>query len=362
MLSIRDFGVTFSWQGTTVRNIATLAQEAESLGFGHFWVPEAWGLESFSTTAYLLALTKKIKIGTGVVNVFSRSAALIGMACATLDQISLGRFMLGIGTSGRGLIERWHKAKFERPLCRTLEYIDDIRRVSRGLPIEQSDSEIGRGTFRLFTSPMGKDIEIYLGAIGDGNLKLAGEHADGAILAHYPLSLLGHAIGCVSSSSRGLGEGRSESEKEEKEKKIFAYYPLKIVPEGSRAEEEEAKMRILKNIAFYVASMGSYYAKNLSKLGFSEQVSKIREVYASKGSEDAARAVGVELLEELAFIGTPSSVVQKLLSKIGENLEAEQAIGSVRVHPVFSFEVRSIEDTNEAVSSLRALASQFAQK
>jgi alkanesulfonate monooxygenase SsuD/methylene tetrahydromethanopterin reductase-like flavin-dependent oxidoreductase (luciferase family) len=208
-----------------------------------------------------------------------------------------------------------------------LEYIDDIRRVSRGLPIEQSDSEIGRGTFRLFTSPMGKDIEIYIGAIGDRNLKLAGEHADGAILAHYPLSLLGHAIGCVSSSSRGLGEGRSESEKEEK-KKIFAYYPLKIVPEGSRAEEEEAKMRILKNIVFYVASMGTYYAKNLSKLGFSEQVSKIREVYASKGSEDATRAVGVELLEELAFIGTPSSVVQKLLSKIGENSEAEQATRS----------------------------------
>jgi alkanesulfonate monooxygenase SsuD/methylene tetrahydromethanopterin reductase-like flavin-dependent oxidoreductase (luciferase family) len=191
MLSIRDFGVTFSWQGTTVRNIATLAQEAESLGFGHFWVPEAWGLESFSTTAYLLALTKKIRIGTGVVNVFSRSAALIGMACATLDQISLGRFMLGIGTSGRGLIERWHKAKFERPLCRTLEYIDDIRRVSRGLPIEQSDSEIGRGTFRLFTSPMGKDIEIYIGAIGDRNLKLAGEHADGAILAQI-LSFMLH--------------------------------------------------------------------------------------------------------------------------------------------------------------------------
>ncbi len=325
MPRLDQFGVTIDWQGATIPAITAVAAEADAHGFGYFWIPEAWGLEALSTAGYLLEATKKIRIGTGVLNVYSRSAALIGMSCATLDQIAAGRFMLGLGTSGRALVEDWHGMRFEKSLARTKEYVEVIRKVVKGETVDYDGQTLKLKRFRLFTKPIASSLEILLGAIGEKNLELAGEVADGAIVVHYPLSALKEAVKLVG-------------------KKIFAWYPLNIAE--SKEEEEKARFRIGRNIAFYVVSMGKYYARNLSRLGYSEDVARIKNAHAVSGSKGAAAAVSDEVFEELAFVGSAESVREKIERRIPEG-----------VLPVFGFSVATVEECSDAVKSLRLISS-----
>jgi len=295
------FGVCINWRGATIDFTRTIALEADNLGLEYLWLTEAWGLEALSTAGYLLGITKKVKIGAGILNVYSRSAGLIGMACATLDQIAPDRFLLGLGSSGKTVVENWHGVSFTKPLQRTKEYVDIIRRVSLGDNLDYSGEVLRLSGFRLYTKPRNRDQEIYIGAIGDQNLSIAGEISDGAIVTMYPLSRISHALDVM---------GRSISER--KEKKLFAYIPLKITLNSE--ETRTARMEVAKNIAFYVGSMGRYYATNLSKLGFEDSVKKIQKAHSEGGSRAAAISVGDDLIDDLSFVGDVKKIQEKILS------------------------------------------------
>ncbi len=270
------------WRGATIDSSRAIAEKADRLGFEYLWVTEAWGLEALSTTGYLLGLTSKIKIGVGVLNVFSRSAALIGMACATFDQMTPGRFVLGLGSSARDVIERWHGGTFSKPMQRTREYVEIVKRVSRGDPLDYSGEISKLSGFRLYTRPMQKEQEIYIGAIGDKNLELAGQISDGAIVTMYPLSKLSHAL-----------EALERSNTSGKKKTLFLYLPVKLA--GDSQEVQSAKTAVARNIGFYVASMGKFYSRNLSALGFDQSVQKILDAYSQGGSKAATAAADEEL-------------------------------------------------------------------
>ena len=200
------------------------------------------------------------------------------MACATLDQIAPDRFLLGLGSSGKTVVENWHGSSFTKPLQRTKEYVEIIRRVARGDDLEYSGEVLRLSGFRLYTKPRSTDQEIYIGAIGDRNLSVAARISDGAIVTMYPLSKISHALDIV-----------RRSDSSGKEKKLFAYIPLKITLNSE--ETRKARIEIAKNIAFYVGSMGRYYATNLSKLGFEDSVKKIQKAHAEGGSRAAADSV-----------------------------------------------------------------------
>ncbi len=339
------FGITVAWQGSTIDGLTAMAEEAEKLGYGYFWIPEAWGLEAFSASSYLIARTNRIRIGTGVVNVFSRSAALIGMACATIDQMSPGRFMLGLGSSGRGVIENWHGFRFERPLKRTEEYLEVIKKVSRGDTLEYNGETVrGLSRFRLYTKPMSSDPEINLGAIGEENLKLAGRIAQGAILATYPISKLVFAARCVMEG--GAGGGKHDSGEDQKRmRKLFSYYPTFVCVDGtSKDQEYKARESVRRNIAFYLSSMGSYYAKNHTKLGFGEDVKRIVEEHRRKGSDGARFAVSERLVSELALIGSASEIKEKVAKVVPQD-----------VVTVFGLSASSPEDITTSLRSMNML-------
>jgi len=327
---LENFGVTASWQGCTIERLTAIAREADKLGFGYFWVPEAWGLEAFSTISNILSKTTSIRVGTGIANVYSRSAALIGMGCATLDQIAPGRFMLGLGSSGRTLIENWHGYDFSKPLKRTEEYVQVIRKVARGENVEfRGDILKNLSKFRLYTKPVESNLEIYIGAIGDANLKLAGTICEGAILAQYPISKLDHALEMLN------GENQVH------QKRLFTY--LSTFISTSKEELTNAKLRVATNIAFYVTSMGSYYAKNLVKLGYEEDVNKIMEAHNRGGSKASELSVSERMLDELSLIGSRESAIEKL-SKFPK--------GAI---PVLGFSSRSMDEMKNSIDSMRRL-------
>ncbi|MHB8566907.1 MAG: LLM class flavin-dependent oxidoreductase [Nitrososphaerales archaeon] len=323
LMKLADYGVTVAWQGATIEALTAIAREADGLGFGYFWLPEAWSLEAFSAASHLLSKTEKIRIGTGIVNVYSRSAALIGMGCATLDQIAHGRFLLGLGSSGRGLIESFHGLRFEKPLERTKEYVVVIRKVARGESVDYSGDLLKLSRFKLFTKPV-ESLEIYLGAIGEKNLKLAGEICDGAIITMYPFSRLGVAMNAIGgTANRG--------------KKLFAYFPTMLT--GSNEELGRAREQVARNIAFYVASMGGYYSSNLSKLGFGDEVKKIIDAHSgNKGT------VSGELIDELALVGDQNTILDRV---------ARIPIG---VHPVLAFSAKTSGEVMSAINSMRLIA------
>ncbi|MDG6994350.1 MAG: LLM class flavin-dependent oxidoreductase [Nitrososphaerota archaeon] len=324
---LKNLGVTIAWQSATIPSLSALAKAADKCGFGYLWIPEAWGLEAFSTIAHVLTMTEKIKIGSGIVNVFSRSAALIGMTYATLDQISSGRVLLGLGTSGRILVEKWHGIKFEKPLQRVQEYVEVIRKVATGEEAQFKGEVLDISRFRLYTKPAKVPPQIYLGSIGERSLKLAGRICDGAILATYPISKLEHAARLVS---------------EDFSKKVFAYYPLRLTT--SDEEAKAVKLEVAKNVAFYVASMGSYYAKNLINLGYEKSVERIMEAHRLEGHRGATGAVDDDLLNDLSFIGSLGAVVEKL-SRIPSS-----------VIPVLGLSAASEESVAAGVQALKELS------
>ena len=329
-MRLEKLGVTVAWQGATIEALTAIASEADKLGFGYFWVPEAWGLEALSTISHILDRTSNMRVGVGIANVFSRSAALIGMACVTLDQIAPGRFVLGLGSSGRAVVENWHGLKFSDPLKRTEEYVQVIRKVAVGETVEfKGDILEDLSRFRLFTKPIEpRKLEIYLGAIGDANLKLAGKICDGAILAEYPTAKLEHAMGALN----GGGEKR----------KLFTY--LHACISDSEEELERASKSSAKNIAFYIASMGSYYPKNLRRLGYGDEVEKVAEAHTQGGSDASASAVSKILLGELSLIGPPRTVAERI-ANLPEG-----------VIPVLGFSARSRDDVVSSIYSLKLLA------
>ena len=328
---LEKIGVTVAWQGSTIEGLSAIASEADKLGFGYFWVPEAWGLEAFSAVSHILSRTSSIRVGTGIANIYSRSAALIGMGCATFDQIAPGRFVLGLGSSGRAVVENWHGYEFSKPLRRTEEYVNVIRKVASGEDVEfHGDVLKNLSRFRLFTKPIESNLEIYLGAIGDANLKLAGKICEGAILAEYPSSKLDRALKLLNEESRGH------------EKRLFTYLPTYI--STSKEDLAKANQQVAKNIAFYVASMGSYYSKNLVRLGYEDDVNKIVEAHARGGSKASFQAVSEKMLDELSLVGPAQSVVERV-SKFPEG-----------VIPVLGFGARSLEEVTSSINSMRLFA------
>ena len=173
--------VTPYWNNITRSEFIEIAQLAEDLSYDSIWVPEMWGRDAFSILGLLAAHTKKIKLATGIIPIYSRSPAIIAQTIATLDEISDGRMMLGLGTSGPIVIENWHGTPYEKPLQRTREYVEIIRMILNSERVNYEGEIFNLKNFRLQFKPIRKDLPIFIAAMGSKNIQLTGELADGWI-------------------------------------------------------------------------------------------------------------------------------------------------------------------------------------
>jgi alkanesulfonate monooxygenase SsuD/methylene tetrahydromethanopterin reductase-like flavin-dependent oxidoreductase (luciferase family) len=297
-MKTRSIGVAFDWRGATLASISRLASVSDKNGYDYFWIPEAWGTDAVVASANVLSLTSRIKVATGVLNIYSRSAALIGMSCLSLMQLGQERFALGLGTSGRALVENWHGVPYESPIIRTREYVEVIRKVVRGEQIDYSGKILKLRNFRAFTTaPSNCNLEIYLGALGDRNIRLAGEICDGAIVTFYPRSRIRHALEVLNES---VGKPQ---------RNLFWMVPTMLLGSHNDYEtEQRSRNEMAKLIAFYVTSMGDYYSSLLEKCGFGSTVAAIKESYGRGDKQGASKAVSEELLNELCLLGTKSEL------------------------------------------------------
>jgi F420-dependent oxidoreductase-like protein len=279
---------------------------ADELGYDSIWLGESWGYELFTSMADLVRATKRIKIGAGIANIYSRSPAVIASTVATLDERSGGRILLGLGPSGALVIEHWHGVPFQKPVQRTREYVDIIRTILRGekLVYHGEFFNLERG-FTLRFKPTRKDIPIYIAAMGPKNVLQAGEISDGVLPVYWPSNKWGEL-------REQLDEGARKAGRPPRSAAIAPYITSFILDDNATDEERsEARMKAAMPLAYYIGKMGVYYAQMLTRNGFGKEVEAIQEGWKT-GLQSALAAVTPELLDSNSIIGTPAEIAARL--------------------------------------------------
>jgi F420-dependent oxidoreductase-like protein len=297
------------WGAAPNPNFVEMAQEAENLGYDSVWSAEAWGNDAFTPLAWIGAQTEKIKLGTAVVQLSGRSPASCAMHALTLDMLSNGRLILGLGVSGPQVVEGWYGQPFPKPLARTREYIDIIRQVlAREAPVTNDgphyplpyngDNGTGLGKpLKPIVHPLRSDIPIYMGAEGPKNIALSTEIADGWLPLFY--------------------NPYDESVYAESLKTAKPDFEIAQMVSVNITDNIEAGLLGVKHfLALYVGGMGAKdenFHKNLfERMGYAAEAEKIQELYMQGKKDEAAHVIPDELADSLALIGPRDRIKDRL--------------------------------------------------
>ncbi|GAA3265851.1 LLM class F420-dependent oxidoreductase [Streptomyces lavendulae subsp. lavendulae] len=322
------------------RKAADEAAALEAAGLDAVWVAEAWGFDSPTIMGYLAARTERMKIGSAILNVYSRTPALIAQTAAGLDAVSGGRALLGLGASGPQVVEGWHGKPYDRPLGRTRETVELCRRVWRRETIDHHGithmplpAPMGSGLgkpLKILTRPVRPTVPVYIASLGPANVRMTAEIADGWL----PTLFIPEKAAAVWGGP--LAEGTA--------KRAPELGPLQTVAGGLLAiGEDAAAARDLARpqIALYVGGMGApgknFYNDLAVAYGYGEAARRIQELYLAGRKRDAAAAVPDEFCELMTLCG-PEGYVR-------ERVEAfrEAGVTMLNVTPVGPEPARLIE-------------------
>jgi len=260
------------------------------------WIPESWGREAFVMLGAVAAITRRIKIGTSIVSMFSRTPATLAMAACTLDNISSNRTIIGVGASTAVLAENWHGMIFEHPLRRMQEYLRCFKSISSAETINFDGEFFKLKNMRILHPSSRKKIPVYLAAVNSGMISLATKEADGIILYLRPLDEIKKTTVFINS----LLSGKSNFE-------ISSVFITAV----SNKHPDLARNRAAKTLSFYV-SVGRYYSAFLSSHGFENEVKQITTEYRKNGIENATKYVTDSMLDSLTINGTVEDCINSL--------------------------------------------------
>lgn len=282
-------------------NTQDILEFAKQLDFkpqvNSIWIPESWGREAFVMLGAIGATTRRIKLGTSIVSMFSRPPATLAMAASTLDNISLNRTIIGIGASTPILAENWHGIKFVHPLKRMREYVTCFKIISSGETINFDGNFFKLKNIKIMHPSQRKEIPVFLGAVNSGMIKLATEVADGTILYLRPLDELKKTVDRI----------KSLTSRKSKSFEICSVFITAV----SNKYPDLARERAAKTLAFYVA-VGKYYNEFLSSHGFENQVEQITTEYQNHGVENISKFVTDPMLDSLTIYGTTEDCIKSL--------------------------------------------------
>lgn len=325
---------------------------ADRLGFESIWTAEAYGSDAFTPLAWWGSRTRRVKLGTGIAQLSARTPTATAMAALTLDHLSGGRVILGLGASGPQVVEGWYGQPYPKPLARTREYIGIIRKVlAREEPVTSAGEfyplpypgGTGLGKpLRSTVHPLRADLPIYLAAEGPKNVALAAEIADGWLPFLFSPSANAAAVASLEEGFALRAAERSPRENFE------VAVQLAVIP---HPDVEKAADLVRPMIALYVGGMGAkgenYHRNVIDRLGFTAECDTIEELYRSGRKAEAIAAVPTKLVEEIALIGPPE--------KIRDELQRwEESVVTTMLVQGPAFALRTIRDVVTGGSLTRA--------
>ena len=255
------------------------------------WVPETWGMENFSMLSVISHKTTTQKIGSSIINIYSRSPAVIAMGAATIDTLSDGRLILGLGTSSLPLVETFHGYKFEKPVQRMKEYVEIIRLILSEKQVNYTGKIFDLKNFTLLLKPKRESIPIYLAAVNQKMVDLTWSVGDGVIFYLRPLNEMKETI----------------TKMQSKKKIDVTCQIITSIAEDSDIAINRAK----KTLAFYV-SVGKIYREFLANNGFKKETSNIFDEFKKSGLKSIYELVSDSMLQSLCIAGNPDECKKQL--------------------------------------------------
>ncbi|MDQ3883017.1 MAG: LLM class flavin-dependent oxidoreductase [Thermoproteota archaeon] len=250
------------------------------------WLPESWGRESFSTLGAISQVTKRVRLGTSIVNIYSRTPATVAMAATTLDMLSNNRTIIGLGASTAAIVENWHGLEFHKPTSRMKEYIDCLRLINMGEKVYYKGEFFKIKNFKILHQPQRTHIPIFTAAVNKKMISIASLLADGTLLYLRPFQELKRTASKLKQATKG------------KDFEIACSFICAV----SDRDPEKARRRAAKTLAFYVA-VGKYYSNFLAENGFKTEVEEINKEYKKSDVDSAAKCVSDRMLDSLAICG-----------------------------------------------------------
>lgn len=304
------------------------AVTAEELGFTSVWTAEAWGSDALTPLAYLAARTETIQLGTSVMQLAARTPTATAMSAITMDYLSNGRFRLGLGVSGPQVVEGWYGRPSNKPLARTREYVEIIRRVvAREERLEfqgefhqhpyNGEGSVGLGKpLKSIVHPLRRHIPIYLGAEGPKNVAQTARIADGWLPLYY------------SPYRQDVYADQLVDAKDDFE--VAALAAFIVTPDDQPETIENALAGQRAMLAFYIGGMGAkgqnYHTKLAARMGLGEQAEKIQEMFLDGHGGEAVYEVPVEFADEISLVGTPDRIRDRVAAW------KESAVTEILVH------------------------------
>lgn len=303
------------YSGASMRIDMDFVHEVERLGYDSIWTAEAYGSDAVTPLAYIAALTTKIKLGTSIMQIPGRTPAMCAMTMSTLDAISGGRALVGLGLSGPQVVEGWHGVPYGKPAARTREYVEILRKIwAREEPVEYHGQEYqlpytGPGATGL-GKPLksilhGRQLPVYLATMGPINIRNTAELADGWLPIWFSPKRMHLFRPSLEEGFKRAGNGKSY-----KDFDIAAGCTVAI------GDDVKALLAMQKpNIALYVGGMGAkeknFHNEMAVKYGYGEAAAKIQELYLSGRKQEATEAVPDELVDEMSLVGPVARIKER---------------------------------------------------
>ncbi|MBF9070023.1 LLM class F420-dependent oxidoreductase [Streptacidiphilus fuscans] len=301
--------------GNDADNIA-VAQEADRLGYSVCWAAEAYGSDAATVLAYVAAKTERIDVGSAIFQIPARTPTMTAMTAATLDTLSGGRFRLGLGVSGPQVSEGWYGVKFDKPLARTREYVEIVRKAMSRERVAHDGANWtlplpgGPGkALKLTIHPVRERIPLYIAAIGPKNLELTGEIADGWLGIFFAPEQAELSLASVRAGREKAGLTLDGFD-------VAPNVPIAVAASDSEADLAAAADIFRHYTALYVGGMGSkeqnFYNRVACRMGYEEAAEEIQKLYLAGDKAAAAAAVPQQLIDSTTLVGTRDRIADRL--------------------------------------------------
>lgn len=304
------------WQSGPPEGALEAITTAEELGFDSVWTAEGYGSDALTPLAWWGASTSRIKLGTNIVQMSARTPTAVGMSALTMDHLSGGRFVLGLGVSGPQVVEGWYGQPYPKPLARTREYVGIVRQViARKEPVTSGgpffplplDGGTGLGKpLKSTVHPLREEIPIYLAAEGPKNVSLAAEICDGWLPLFFSPKSDGFYRAALEEGFARPGARRTLADFE-----VAASIPVIV-----HDDVETAAGFITPSLALYIGGMGAkevnFHHDVFARMGYEDVADKVQDLYLAGRKEEATAAIPTSLVEDTALIGPPAKIREDL--------------------------------------------------